>query len=169
MSTFPTACGGYGIPGPPGPPGAPLAATGAALFLVSPLENIPQAPPAVLSNMGVEYEYGSVDTTISPVSVVATEPGLYLVEASVVWEVDPLEVPEGTYRAMTLTVKGETHTLSARSVPGAATTLDFSRVTAFTAFGSAGMIAVTHSSANLQTVTSARISLTMLSEIEGPS
>ena len=169
MSTFPSACGGYGIPGPVGPPGAPLAATGAALFLTTPSTGITTGVPVVLSSMAVEYEYGVVDTVTSPMAVLLTLPGLYLVEATVTWTEDPGEVAEGTLRTMTVTVLGDVHPTQTRSAPGATTTQSFTRVVEVTAPGAVGMMAVSHNSAETLEIASARFSVTLLGEIEGPA
>lgn len=169
MSTFPSACGGYGIPGPVGPPGAPLAATGAALFLTTPSTGITTGVPVVLSSMAVEYEYGVVDTVTSPMAVLLTLPGLYLVEATVTWTEDPGEVAEGTLRTMTVTVLGDVYPTQTRSAPGATTTQSFTRVVEVTAPGAVGMMAVSHNSAETLEIASARFSVTLLGEIEGPS
>lgn len=169
MSTFPSACGGYGIPGPVGPPGAPLAATGAALYLTTPSTGITTGVPVVLSPMAVEYEYGVVDTVTSPVAVLLTIPGLYLVEAYVLWTEAVGEVAEGTLRTMTVTILGDAHPTQTRSAPGATTSQSFTRVVEVTSAGAVGMLAVSHNSAETLEVATARLSVTLLGEIEGPS
>lgn len=169
MSTFPTACGGYGIPGPPGPPGAPLAATGAALYLTAPVTGLTTGVPAVLSPMAVEYEHGVVDTETSPIAVLLSIPGLYLVEASVVWNEEPGEVAEGTARVLTVSIAGDMVASRVRSSGTTTTSQSVSKVFELASPGAVGMLSVSHMSAETLSVASARFSVTLLGEIEGPS
>jgi hypothetical protein len=169
MSTFPTACGGYGIPGPPGPPGAPLAATGAALYLTAPVTGIGTGVPVVLSPMAVEYEHGVVDTETSPIAVLLSLPGLYLVEATVVWTEDPGEVPEGTSRTLTVSLAGDVNASRVRSSGATTTTQTLTKVFELTSAGAVGMLSVSHMSAQAIGIQEARFSVTLLGEVEGPS
>lgn len=169
MSTFPTACGGYGIPGPPGPPGAPLAATGAALYLTAPVTGITTGMPVVLSPMAVEYEHGVVDTEVSPIAVLLSIPGLYLVEAMVEWTESVSEVAEGTGRTMTISLAGDVNVVRGRSSGLATTTQYFSKVFELGSPGAVGMLSVSHMSAETIGVEEARFSVTLLGEVEGPS
>jgi hypothetical protein len=169
VTIYPNACGGYGIPGPPGPPGTPLAATGAALSLSAPVSGITTGVPVVLSPMSVEYEYGVVDTATSPVAVVLSLPGLYLVEASVVWAEPVGEVAEGTSRTMSVNLLGDVLAASIRSSGTTATAQSIVKMVEVVSPGAVGMLSVSHGSAETMTVSSARFSVTMLSEIEGPS
>jgi hypothetical protein len=169
VSTYQNVCGGYAIPGPPGPPGAPLAATGAALYLTAPSTGIATGVPVVLSPMAVDYEYGVVDTVTSPLAVILSLPGLYLVEASVVWTESGSEVPEGTPRTMTVTILGDVFPVVTRSSGAATTTQTFTKVVEVTSAGAVGMLSVSHMSAETLAVASARFSVTLLGEIEGPS
>jgi len=167
--SFPTSCGGYGIPGPTGPPGAPLAATGAALHLTAPATGITTGVPVVLSPMAVEYEHGVVDTVTSPLAVLLTVPGLYLVEAYVLWTEEAGEVAEGTLRTMTVTVLGTPYPTQTRSSAGSTTSQSFTRVVEVDSAGAVGMLSVSHNSAETLSVGTARFSVTLLGEIEGPS
>lgn len=169
MTSYPNVCGGYGIPGPPGPPGAPLAATGAALYLTSPVSGITTGVPTLLSPIAVEYEHGVVDTETSPLAVLLSIPGLYLVEARVVWTEDPGEVAEGTVRTMTVSLPDGVVPTLTRSSGGSTTTQSFTRVIEVLSPGAVGMLSVSHMSAETLSVASARFSVTLLGEVEGPS
>jgi hypothetical protein len=169
VSIYQNVCGGYGIPGPPGPPGTPLAATGAALYLTTPSTGITTGVPVVLSPMAVEYEYGVVDTETSPLAVVLSLPGLYLIEASVVWTEDGGEVPEGTSRTLTVSIAGDVEAVRTRSSGASTTTQSLTKVFELTSPGAVGMMSVSHMSAETLAVAEARFSVTMLGEIEGPS
>jgi len=169
VTIYPNACGGYGIPGPPGPPGAPLAATGAALTLSAPVTGITTGVPVVLTPMTVEYEYGVVDTETSPLAVLLSVPGLYLVEAQVVWAEEPGEVAEGTSRTMTVSIAGDVQAVRTRSSGTTTTTQSLMKVFELTSPGAVGMVSVSHMSAETLSVSDARFSVTLLGEIEGPS
>jgi hypothetical protein len=169
VTIYPNACGGYGIPGPPGPPGTPLAATGAALSLSAPMTGITTGVPVVLSPMTVEYEHGVVDTATSPLAVVLSLPGLYLVEAAVTWTEAVGEVAEGTSRTMSVSLLGSVLAVSSRSSGGTSTAQSIVKMIEVSSPGAVGMLSVSHMSTETLTVSSARFSVTMLGEIEGPS